>query len=238
MSFIRKAYNSYVSSDKAFAQFIKSVSGVTPVNIALYIQAFSHRSSFQNAKENNERLELLGDSVIDLLVAEYLFKKYPYREEGFITEMRSKIVNRSSLNAVGVRLGLTEKVNWNKKYATTTPKDIAGNTFEALVGALYLDAGLDAARSFMFKRVLKNMIDVDELEATDIDHKSKLFHYAQRLGKKLTFEIASETVKNRRSYFVISLQLDGEEIATGEGFSKKTAEQAAAYKASLLLKND
>lgn len=238
MSFIRKAYNSYVSSDKALAQFIKSISGVTPSKLSLYKQAFSHRSSFHDAKENNERLELLGDSVIDLLVAEYLFKKYPYREEGFITEMRSKIVNRSSLNAVGVRLGLTEKVNWNNKYATATPKDIAGNTFEALVGALYLDAGLDAARTFMFKRVLKNMIDVDTLEATDIDHKSKLFHYAQRYGKKLTFEIASETLKNRRSYFIISLQLDGEEIATGEGFSKKTAEQAAAYKASLLIKNE
>jgi ribonuclease-3 len=238
LSLIRKAYNSYISDDKAFAQFVKSISGVTPSKLALYKQAFSHRSSFQDAKENNERLELLGDSVIDLLVAEYLFKKYPYREEGFITEMRSKIVNRSSLNAVGVRLGLTEKVNWNKKSATATPKDIAGNTFEALVGALYLDAGLDAARTFMFKRVLKNMIDVDTLEATDTDHKSKLFHYAQRYGKKLTFEIASETLKNRRSYFVISLQLDSEEVATGEGFSKKTAEQAAAYKAFLLLKNE
>ncbi len=238
MSLIRKAYNALFTDNKELSKFIKSITGITPSKIKLYKQVFKHRSNYSDSRENNERLELLGDSVLDLVVVEYLFKKYPYREEGFITEMKSKIVNRSSLNIVGQKLGLVDMLSWNKKSSGDTPKDIAGNTFEALVGAIYLDAGLEAAKKFIFKRVLQSLIDVDVLEATETDYKSKIFHYVQKNGKKLEFLTASELSKNRRTYFVIHLIIDNELIAVGEGFSKKIAEQAAAMKALSTVKVD
>lgn len=238
MSIIRKAYNSLFSDDKELSKYIRSITGVTPTKPKIYKQVFRHRSAFISAKENNERLELLGDSVLDLLVAEFLFKKYPFREEGFMTEMRAKIVNRASLNVVGQKLGLIEKLEVNRKGLGDAPKDLAGNTFEALVGAIYLDAGLDAARRFVHKRVLQNLVDIDNLEATETDHKSKVFHYSQRNGKKLEFVVSAEELRNRRSYFVIDLTIDGQVIASGEGYSKKNAEQAAAMKALAIFKNE
>jgi ribonuclease-3 len=238
LSIIRKAYNSIFSDDKELSKYVRAITGITPSKIKIYKQVFRHRSAYVSAKENNERLELLGDSVLDLLVAEFLFKKYPFREEGFMTEMRAKIVNRASLNVVGQKLGLTEKLEVNRKGLGDAPKDLAGNTFEALVGAIYLDAGLDAARRFVHKRVLQNLVDIDNLEATETDHKSKVFHYSQRNGKKLEFVVNSEEQRNRRSYFVIDLTIDGQVITSGEGYSKKNAEQAAAMKALALLKND
>jgi ribonuclease-3 len=161
-------------------------------------------------------------------VAEYLYKKYPYKEEGFMTELRSKIVNRKSLNEIGERLGLVEKIQLNKKVMTGMPKDIGGNTFEALIGAMYLDAGFDRTKKFVFKRVLQDLIDVEKLEVTDVDFKSKMYHYIQREGKTIEFKVMEEQNRNRRSYFVIHLEIDGVLVAKGEGYSKKVAEQNAA----------
>jgi ribonuclease-3 len=236
MSFLQKAYNTVFSSEKELVSYIRSITGSTPVKIKLYKQVFSHRSMFGDAKENNERLELLGDSVLDMLVAEYLYKKYPYKEEGFMTELRSKIVNRKSLNEIGERLGLVNKIQLNKKIMTGMPKDIGGNTFEALVGALYLDSGFGPTRNFIFKRVLQDLVDVDNLEVTDVDFKSKMYHYIQREGKTIEFKVVEEQNRNRRSYFVIHLEINGALLAKGEGYSKKVAEQNAAMNALKELK--
>src|SRR5690554_4720132 len=105
LSIIRKAYKSFFANETELSKYVRSITGVAPSNIKLYQNVFRHRSAYPSAKENNERLEYLGDSVLDTLVAEFLLKKYPYREEGFLTQMRSKIVNRASLNTVGQRLG-------------------------------------------------------------------------------------------------------------------------------------
>ena len=236
MSILQKAYNTIFSSEKELVSYIRSITGSTPVKVKLYKQVFSHRSLYGDAKENNERLELLGDSVLDMMVAEYIYKKYPYKEEGFITELRSKIVNRKSLNEIGERLGLVQKIQLNKKVMTGMPKDIGGNTFEALIGALYLDAGFDRTRKFVFKRVLQDLIDVENLEVTDIDFKSKMYHYIQREGKTIEFKVMEEQNRNRRSYFVIHLEIDGVLVAKGEGYSKKVAEQNAAMNALKELK--
>ena len=236
MSFLQKAYNAVFSSEKELVSYIRSITGSTPVKIKLYKQVFNHRSLYGDAKENNERLELLGDSVLDMLVAEYLYKKYPYKEEGFITELRSKIVNRKSLNEIGERLGLVSKIQLNKKVMTGMPKDIGGNTFEALIGALYLDAGFAPTRRFVFKRVLQDLVDVDNLEVTDVDFKSKMYHYIQREGKTNDFKVIEEQNRNRRSYFVIHLEVNGNLVAKGEGYSKKVAEQNAAMNALKELK--
>jgi ribonuclease-3 len=234
---IRKFYNTLLSSDKALAAYIKGVTGIMPSNLKLYTQVFKHRSVYNEPKDNNERLELLGDAILDAIVCEFLFKKYPYKEEGFITELRSKIVNRKTLNELGNRLGLVEQLNFNRKSMTDVSKDLAGNTFEALVGAVYLDAGFDKTKRFIQKRILQNLIDVDELLETTTDYKSRIYHYIQREGKSIHFKIAGETMRNRRAYFVINLEINGETIATGEGFSKKVAEQNAAMNALAILDN-
>ncbi|MFN8287042.1 MAG: ribonuclease III [Chitinophagales bacterium] len=225
---IKKIYNRLFSSDKALTAYIKGVTGITPSNLSLYRQAFQHRSKYLEPKDNNERLELLGDSILDAIVCEFLYKKYPYKEEGFITELRSKIVNRKSLNEVGTRLGLLEQLKFNRKSITDASKDLAGNTFEALVGAVYMDCGFERTRRFIQKRVLQNLIDVDELQATNTDYKSQIYHYIQREGKSIEFKVAEEKHRNRRAYFVIHLEIDGRFISVGEGFSKKAAEQNAA----------
>lgn len=231
MSPIRKIINRFFSSDKELAAYIKGITGITPAKISLYKQVFQHRSRFVEPKHNNERLELLGDSILDAIVCEYLFKKYPYKEEGFITELRAKIVNRKSLNEVGARLGLIEKLTFNRKSMNDVSKDLAGNTFEALVGAVYLDAGFEPTRKFVQKRVLQNLIDVDALEETNSDYKSQIYHYVQREGKSIQFKVAEEKSKNRRAYFTIHLEINGKYISAGEGFSKKIAEQNAAMNA-------
>lgn len=232
---IRKFYNTFFSTDKEMAAYIRSITGITPSNLKLFKQVFQHRSKFIETKENNERLELLGDSILDAIVCEYLFKKYPYKEEGFMTELRSKIVNRKSLNEVGAKLGLVEKLTYNRRSMNEVSKDLAGNTFEALVGAVYLDAGFDATKKFILRRVLKNLIDVDSLEITNTDYKSQIFHYIQREGKSIDFKVTEEKSKNRRAYFVIDLEINAIVIARGEGFSKKIAEQNAAMNALKIL---
>jgi ribonuclease-3 len=206
-----------------------------PGNLTLYKQVFNHRSKFNEPKENNERLELLGDAILDSIVCEFLFRKYPYKEEGFITELRSKIVNRKSLNEVGEKLGLVEKLKFNRKGMTDVSRDLGGNTFEALVGAVYLDAGFDKTKRFIQKRVLQGLIDVDMLEATNSDYKSQIFHYIQKMGKSIEFKVVEEKARNRRAYFIINLEINGKSISSGEGYSKKTAEQNAAMNAIKIL---
>jgi ribonuclease-3 len=235
---IRKLYNQLFSNDKELAGYIKAITGIMPGNLKLYKQVFNHRSKFNEPKENNERLELLGDAILDSIVCEFLFRKYPYKEEGFITELRSRIVNRKSLNEVGEKLGLVEKLKFNRKGMTDVSRDLGGNTFEALVGAVYLDAGFIETRRFIQKRVLQGLIDVDALEITNTDYKSQIFHYVQKLGKSIEFKVIEEKARNRRAYFVINLEINGKLISSGEGYSKKTAEQNAAMNAIKILAID
>ena len=225
---IKKLYNRIFSTDKELAAYIKSITGISPSNLTIYKQVFQHRSKFNEPKENNERLELLGDAILDAVVCAYLYKKYPYKEEGFMTELRSRIVNRKSLNEVGVKLGLVEKLQLNRRSMTDVSKDLGGNTFEALIGAVYLDAGFEKTKKFIQKRVLQNLIDVDMLEGTNTDYKSQIFHYIQRKGKSIEFKVVEQKQRNRRMYFVIELEIGGQVVSRGEGFSKKVAEQNAA----------
>ena len=129
------------SPEASFEKQLKNVLGIKPGNALLYRTALSHRSVKETADENNERLEYLGDAVLSAIVADYLFKRYPYKGEGFLTEMRSKMVNRQQLNDIALKMGLKKLTFYNKFDNSLKGSQIFGNTLEALVGAVYLDKG-------------------------------------------------------------------------------------------------
>ncbi|MGI8893528.1 MAG: ribonuclease III [Bacteroidia bacterium] len=231
MSLFLPIFRSVFSKDNDFIQSVKNITGFTPRNLALYHLAFRHRAQAEEikngAKKSNERLEYLGDAILGAIVADFLFKKFPYKEEGFLTEMRSRIVSRDHLNKLAYKIGLNE-------FILTTPenviknKSIFGDAFEALIGAIYLDKGYLAAREFITNRIIKNHVDIDELETSEFNYKSKLIEWAQKEKKSITFELSGEEPTGTGRLLKIKVMVDREEMGQGMDFSKKKAEQIAA----------
>ena len=149
---------------KEFKKQLNNVLGFTPGELNLYRTALSHRSVREGADENNERLEFLGDAVLSSIVAHYLFRKYPYRGEGFLTEMRSKMVNRQQLNDIGIKMGLKKITIYNKHDSSLKISQIFGNTLEALIGAVYLDKGYDKTQHWVEKNIISTYLFMDDLE--------------------------------------------------------------------------
>jgi ribonuclease III len=215
-------------SKQTLQRQLQNVLGLKPGNIFLYTTALSHRSVKEGADENNERLEYLGDAVLSTIVADYLFKKYPYKGEGFLTEMRSKMVNRQQLNDIAVKMGLKKITLYNKFDGSLKGSQIFGNTLEALVGAVYLDKGYRKTQKWVLKQMILQHMDVDDLETIDINLKNKLIGWASKNGKVLEFETLEERLENSRRVFTIAAVLDGEQLALGKGYNKKDASQIAA----------
>ncbi|QNH61526.1 ribonuclease III [Hymenobacter sediminicola] len=231
-----------LGQDKAFRQAIATVTGRTPQNVRLYHLAFTHSSVVKQQgteagrNQSNERLEFLGDAVLGTVVAEYLFRKFPYEQEGFLTEMRSRIVNRESLNALALKLGLDKLVQLDPGQGRAArSRSVNGNALEALVGAVYLDQGYKAARKFVLSRLVKPYVDVKSLTETTANFKSKLIEWAQRHGKAIRYELNGEARPGGVMEFTASVVLDDEVVATGMGLSKKQAEQLAAERALTTL---
>ncbi|HEX8358143.1 MAG TPA: ribonuclease III [Segetibacter sp.] len=210
---------------------LQNVLGIKTRNISLYTTALSHRSVKESADENNERLEYLGDAILSAIVADYLFKKYPYKGEGFLTEMRSKMVNRQQLNDLAIKIGLKKIALYNKIDGSLKGSQIFGNTLEALVGAFYLDKGYRKTQKWVTKQMIIPHLYVDDLEQIDINLKNKLIGWASRNGKVLGFETIEEKLENNRRLFTIAAVLDGENISVGKGYNKKEASQIAAQRA-------
>jgi len=213
---------------QSFEKQLQNVLGIKPGNILLYTAALSHRSVKEGADENNERLEYLGDAVLSAIIADYLFKKYPYKGEGFLTEMRSKMVNRQKLNDIAVKIGLKKITLYNKFDGSLKSSQIFGNTLEALVGAVYLDKGYAKTQNWVSKLMILPHLDVNVLESIDINLKNKLIGWASKNGKVLEFETLEEKLENSRRIFTIAAVLDGEKLALGKGYNKKDASQIAA----------
>lgn len=230
-------FRQLVGQDRAFLQAIATVTGRTPQNVRLYRLAFTHSSVVRQQGESvrhqsNERLEFLGDAVLGAVVAEYLFRKYPYEQEGFLTEMRSRIVNRESLNHLALKLGLDKLVQLDTGQGRAArSRSVNGNALEALVGAVYLDQGYKAARRFVLSRLVKAHVDVKSLTQTTANFKSKLIEWAQRHGKVIRYDLNGEARPGGVMEFTASVVLDDEVVATGMGLSKKQAEQLAAERA-------
>ena len=227
----------FFASDKTFRQAVATVTGQTPKNNRLYRLAFTHSSAVRQQPaigrhQTNERLEFLGDAVLGTVVAEYLFKKYPYEQEGFLTEVRSRIVNRESLNGIALKLGLDGLVQLDVAQGRAArSRSVNGNALEALVGAVYLDLGYKSVRKFILARLVKGFVDVHTLTTTTANFKSKLVEWAQRQGKVLRYDITGEARPGGMMEFTASVLLNEEIIATGMGLSKKQAEQLAAERA-------
>ncbi|MEP6845309.1 MAG: ribonuclease III [Panacibacter sp.] len=226
MNFLRKILQS--SSNPSFAKQLENVLGIKPGSYTLYQTALSHRSVKEGADENNERLEYLGDAILSGIIADYLFKRYPYKGEGFLTEMRSKMVNRQQLNEVALKMGLKKLTMYNKFDSALKSSQIFGNTLEAVVGAVYLDKGYKKTQQWVLKRIIISHLFVEDLELIDINLKNKLIGWASKNGKNLGFETVHEKLENGRRVFTIAAVLDGETLAEGKGYNKKDASQVAA----------
>jgi len=212
----------------SFKQQLRNVLGFTPGNTSLYKAALTHRSVKEMADENNERLEYLGDAILSGIVADFLFKKYPYKEEGFLTEMRSKMVNRTTLNEIALKMGLKKITNFNKFDNSLRISQIFGNTLEAVVGAVYLDKGFGKTKLWVMERIIIPHLFMDDLENLEINHKNKLYGWANKNGKNLEFETMDERVEGGRRLFTIGAVVDGTLLAEGKAYNKKDASQIAA----------
>ena len=226
MNLFRKIFQS--SAKNSFAAQLQNVLGIKPGNFSLYQTALSHRSVKEGADENNERLEYLGDAVLSAIIADYLFKRYPYKGEGFLTEMRSKMVNRQQLNDVALKMGLKKITMYNKFDNALKSSQIFGNTLEAVVGAVYLDKGYRKTQQWVLKWIVIPHLFVEDLEQIDINLKNKLIGWASKNGKNLGFETIHEKLENGRRVFTIAAVLDGEVLSEGRGYNKKDASQIAA----------
>jgi ribonuclease-3 len=237
---LRKIYNRYLSSERLFVNKIRILLGFTPTNLGLYQTAFRHKSVAQvvrqGYKNSNERLEFLGDAVLSSVVAEILFKKYPFKDEGFLTDMRSKVVNRVHLNNLAYKLGFEYFLIYDSKTLSLSAKQSAmlGDAFEALIGAVYLDVGYERTKKFLIERILTNHIDLSLLEQTE-NHKSKLLEWSQRNGKKLKFVLLDNAETDSRKLFTIQILIDGESFGMGKDFNKKNAEKLAAEQTCEML---
>ncbi len=221
--------------DKEFYSFLRKRLQIKPRDIRLYELAFLHRSASlilpDGSLANNERLEYLGDAVIDVVIADYLFRKFPREHEGFLTRMRSRIVNRVQLDSVASKMGLDKVLIFNKSKEVVRSK-VCGDAFEALIGAIYLDKGYSKTRKYIINHVIKNYIDLDLVVHTETDFKSRLIEWGQKYKLQVGFELLEEEKKSDScSIFSVQVTIGGVAIEKGAGRSKKEAEQQASKKA-------
>ena len=228
---LKKIFHTATKEEADFNKQLKNVLGFVPGRPDLYIAALSHRSIKDASEDNNERLEYLGDAVLSSIIADFLYKRYPKKGEGFLTEMRSKMVNRQQLNDIALKMGLKKITRFNKIDGSLKNSHIFGNTLEAVVGAIYLDKGYKRTQVWVLKRLIIPHLFMDDLEMLDINIKNRLIGWATKNNRAVTFEIVEEKIEKGRRLFVLGVMLDGEVIATGRGFNKKDASQLAAQAA-------
>ena len=179
--------------------------------------------------QHNERLEYLGDAILSTIVAEYLFKKYPGKDEGFLTKMRSKLVKRKTLNRLANDMGLDIILAAYSQGRMS--KSMMGNAFEALIGAIYLERGFKGTKAYVINEVLLKHIDIHELESMDDNFKSQLLEWGQKNSVNVDYKLVSKYKQDKRDRFKVAVMVDGDEVAKADDFNKKSAEQMASERA-------
>ncbi len=230
----------FSSQGKEFYLFLKSLFGFNPGNLHLYEVALIHKSASKLDSQrnwvNNERLEYLGDAILGAVIAEFLYNRFPNQDEGFLTQMRSKLVNRSFLTELTYQIGLNSYVKSNTNNSIEN-SHIYGDALEALIGALYLDKGYTVTRQFITKKLLQEHVDLKEIQFTNTNYKSQLIEWSQKNKKEINFETTEHLHgDNRQPCFVSIITIDEEVIGQGKGSSKKEAQQNASGKALDLLR--
>ena len=234
-------FKSFYSSDKKLFRSIHNIFGFYPDNIYLYKLALRHKSAtvrtINGIKLNNERLEYLGDAILSAVVADYLFRRYPYKNEGFLTEMRSKIVSRNSLNKLSRRLGLQQLILSSSRHSSQS-KSAAGDAFEAFVGALYIDKGYRFARKIIIRRIIDLQFDMEQLVESELSYKSRMIEWAQKEKVNLVFKVVDEIIEKKKSLYVVAVIVNGETLSQSKDFSIKGAENGAAEKAWMKISGE
>ena len=240
IDFLLRPWRRNFGPDKAYYRIIDDLFGFVPHNIELYKLALVHKSASLVLEDgraiNNERLEYLGDAVIEAVTSDYLFIEYPDRDEGFMTQLRSKIVSRQSLNALAVNLGLDVHVISNGGTGITQ-KHIYGDAFEAMMGAVYLDQGYEFVNRLLINNIYFRFLNLEELTESESDFKSRLIEWSQKNKRALSFDtVLSPLYTQKIPHFHTSVSIDGQPTGTGEGHSKKSSEQKAALSALIRLR--
>jgi len=242
VSLFRKRINgTYILDKREFGSLLKNILGFKPGNLKLYEIAFIHRSATftipDGKKVNNERLEYLGDAVLDAILSDFLFEKFPDASEGFMTKIRSRIVNRDVLNQLALSMGINRILISNVNSVHPT-KNLYGDALEALIGSIFLDKGLKKTKKFFIRNVLNKYLDLNVIVNTDTDYKSLVFEWVQKHKSNLIFTYNEEYDFNmKKSVFSTVLIIDKVEYGEGHGDSKKEAEQEASSKAWIRLRD-
>ena len=216
--------------------------GFYPRNIQLYQQALLHKSTSIRSEKgrplNNERLEFLGDAILDAIVGDIVYKHFEGRREGFLTNTRSKIVQRETLNKLAVEIGLDKLVKYSTR-SSSHNSYMYGNAFEAFIGAIYLDQGYERCKQFMEKKILKNYIDLDKMSRKEVNFKSKLIEWSQKTKMEVSFELIEQFLdQDYNPMFHTEVRIESLSAGTGTGYSKKESQQNAAQMALKKIKSD
>jgi len=238
-----RIYKLYISPDRKYVRSLRNLLGFVPGNVRLYRMAFRHKSvavsikENGNAKNSNERLEFLGDAILGSVIATLLFKKYPFKGEGFLTEMRSKIVSRANLNILAKKMGLNELIEYDTKmFGYNRQSSLLGDAFEALIGAIYLDKGYAKTQRYILTQIIDPLVDIHELENTETNFKSRLIEWCQHHNKEVQFQKVKNKEEEGSRLFTIEALVNGEVKGIGQDYNKKNAEKIAAEKACEELK--
>ena len=216
--------------------------GFYPRNIQLYQQALLHKSTSIRSEKgrplNNERLEFLGDAILDAIVGDIVYKHFEGRREGFLTNTRSKIVQRETLNKLAVEIGLDKLVKYSTR-SSSHNSYMYGNAFEAFIGAIYLDQGYERCKRFMEEKIFKNYIDLDKMSRKEVNFKSKLIEWGQKSKVEVSFELIEQFLdEDYNPMFHTEIRIEGISAGKGTGYSKKESQQNAAQAALKKIKND
>jgi ribonuclease III len=230
--FQTKKNGTYLLNKQEFSSRLKRITGIRTSNLRIYEAAFIHRSATYSLpdgkKINNERLEFLGDAVLDAILSDYLFDKFPDAREGFLTKIRSRVVNREVLNQLALSMGL-DKLLVSNVSSTHPTRNLYGDALEALIGATFLDKGFKKTKKLFISRVFNKYLDLQNIVNTDTDYKSLVFEWVQKHKTSLTFTYNEDYDFNlKQSVFSTTLIINREEFGKGQGASKKEAEQEAA----------
>lgn len=222
-----------IRKDRQSCLAIYSITGIVPRSVIPYNMAFTHSSRTTSANKRlkcNERLEFLGDAVLSSVVSDYLYRKYNNEREGFLSKSRSNLVCRERLNAIAVKIGLDKFISTDG-ITSQHNSYLYGNALEALVGAIYVDAGYDACRRFILKRVLTSLQDIEVLLKSDNNYKSRLIEWSQKQKREVVFSLVDEEQRKDGAFFISEVFVDGVSYGIGDGFSKRESQQKAAYEA-------